>query len=438
MGEPGSGWRGLRRSPALAWALWDCGAAGLSAIAVTFVFSVYLTSVGRGHPGGTSVDSWLGRAVALAGLIVALLAPLIGEWVAAPSQRRAALASLTAMAALLTCAMSLIREQPSYLWAGLALLAATAACGDLAMVPYNAMLRTVSTPATVGRISGFGYAAGYAGNVVLLLLVYAGFMAGDGDHRGFLHLPTADGWNVRAAMLVTAAWLAVFALPLLRMPSGADPRPDPAGGRLGGYRKLWADVRAEWHRDRNLIYYLLASAILRDGLVGVFTFGAVLGVTVYHVAKADVLIFGVAACAVAAIGAVAGGLLDGRIGSKTVIVGSLTAILTTGLVLLGSAGPAAFWVCGLVLCLFIGPAQSSARTLLLKLVPDGREGVAFGLYTMSGRAVSFLAPWLFSLFVDVFHSDRAGLGGLCTVLALGLAAILAVRVTPQQQAGPRR
>jgi UMF1 family MFS transporter len=59
---------------------------------------------------------------------------------------------------------------------------------------------------------------------------------------------------------------------------------------------------------------------------------------------------------------------------------------------------------------------------------EGKEGVAFGLYTMTGRAVAPLAPWLFFVFVDVFGSDRAGLGGICVVLALGLAGMVLVRV----------
>lgn len=439
MGDLASGSRTFQRSRVVAWALWDCGSSGLGAVVVTFVFSVYLTSsVGQGMPAGASPASWLGRALAVAGLTVATLAPLIGVWVADPRRRRAALATFTAAAVVLTCAMSLIREQPGYLWAGLALLAAAAACGDLATVPYNAMLRQLSTPATSGRISGFGYAAGYTGNVVLLLAVYLGFMSGTGDSRGYLGLSAHDGLNVRAAMLLTAAWLAVFALPLLltahRLPALAEP-PRRVTGLLDGYRQLWSDVTAEWRRDRALVYYLLASAVFRDGLTGVFTFGAVLGVTVYQVSRADVLIFGMAACVVAAIGAVAGGLLDGRIGSKLVIVGSLAAIIAAGLTLMTLSGPRAFWACGLVLCLFIGPAQASARTLLLRMASEGKEGVAFGLYTMTGRAVSFLAPWLFSVFIDVFHTDRAGMGGLCTVLALGLAAMLAVRVP--RLPGPR-
>jgi UMF1 family MFS transporter len=418
------------RSRVVAWALWDCGSTGVNAIVVTFVFSVYLTQqVGAGLPGDTTPASWLGRVLTVAGLSVALLAPATGVWVDAPHRRRTALAVLTGVVVALTCAMSLIRADYHYLWPGLVLLACTAACSDLATVPYNAMLRQMSTPQNSGRISGFGLAAGYFGSVILLLVVYVGFIRGDGDTRGMLGLAAADGQPVRAAVLLAAAWFALFALPLLvtgRVPAVDDRQ--PGVGFLGAYRALWTEVKGEWHRDRTVVYYLLASAVFRDGLAGVFAFGAVLGVTVYDVSPADVLLFGVCACVVAAVGAVAGGLLDDMIGSKAVIVGALTAMIATSLVLLTLSGTLAFWICGLLLCLFIGPTLSAARNLMLRLSAEGKEGVAFGLYTTTGRAVSFLAPWMFFTFIDLFGTDRAGLAGLCLVLAVGLAAMLAVRV----------
>ena len=368
---------------------------------MTFVFSVYLTgSVGVGLGGDTSPASWLGRALAVAGGVVAVLAPATGVWVQAPLR--------------------------------LALLAATAACTDLASVPYNAMLRQLSTPRNSGRISGFGSAAGYFGSVMLLVVVYFGFVAGSGSgpDRGLLALPAADGLNIRFAMLLTAGWLVVFALPLLvnaHRIVPADAESPQRVGLLGAYRKVWADVGAEWRRDRNLVYYLMASAVFRDGLTGVFVFGAVLGVSVFGLSPADVLLFGIAACVVAAAGAVLGGHVDDRVGSKPVIVGSLCAMIVIGVVLLMTSGSVAFWVCGLLLCLFIGPTQSSARTMLLRMCPERREGVAFGLYTMTGRAATFLAPWMFFTFVDVFGTDRAGLAGLVVVLVAGLIAVLPVR-----------
>jgi MFS transporter, UMF1 family len=324
----------------------------------------------------------------------------------------------------------LIRDDGSYLLAGLLLLGFTAACNDLASVPYNAMLRQLTTPETSGRVSGFGWAAGYVGSMALLLVVYAGFVAGSGPTAGLFGIATAEGLNTRMAMLVTAAWMAVFALPVLIAPPPRDVETPPPSsmGVLGAYRKLWSDLTSEWRRDRNVVYYLLASAVFRDGLAGVFTFGAVLGVNVYGISVADVLLFGVSANIVAAIGAAVGGLLDDRVGSKTVILSSLAAMIAVGLTLMALSGAAAFWVCGLLLCLFIGPTQASARTLLLRMTAEGKEGVAFGLYTMTGRAVAPLAPFMFSTFVAVLGTDRAGIGGLMLVLAMGFAAMLVVRV----------
>jgi MFS transporter, UMF1 family len=418
-----------RRRSQVSWALWDFGATGVNAIVVTFVFSVYLTSsVGQDLPGQTSPASWLGRALALAGLVVALLAPVTGVWVDAPWRRRRALALLTGAVVVLTAAMSLIRDDYHYLLPGLILLACTAACNDLATVPYNAMLRQVSTNESTGRISGFGLAMGFLGSVVLLLIVYFGFISGGGDAHGLLGLPGADGQNVRAAVLLAAGWFAVFALPVFfAVPAPEPGERTPSVGFLGAYRTLWSEIVGEWRRDRNVVYYLLASAVFRDGITGVATFGAVLGVKVYGISASDVLLFGVGASVIAAVGAALGGLLDDRLGSKPVIVGSLFAMITVAVTLMALSGAAAFWACGLLLCLFIGPIQASARTLMLRISADGKEGVAFGLFTTTGRAVSFLAPWLFSAFIDVFGTDRAGMGGLCVVLALGLAGMLAVR-----------
>ena len=118
-------------------------------------------------------------------------------------------------------------------------------------------------------------------------------------------------------MLLAAAWFALFALPVLIAVPHPKPAPEDrraAVGFLGAYRKLWAEVVGEWRRDRNVVYYLLASAVFRDGLAGVFAFGAILGVSVYGVSDADVLLFGVSASVIAAVGALLGGLVDDRLG----------------------------------------------------------------------------------------------------------------------------
>ncbi|MDI9917992.1 MFS transporter [Rhodococcus sp. IEGM 1379] len=425
-----------KRSQVFAWGLWDWGSAAFNAVILTFVFSVYLTdAVGDDLPGSISASSWLGWSLGIAGFFIAVLAPISGQRFDATGRRKLSLAVLTGLTVLSMSGLYFVQDSYHYLWLGLVLLAVGSVIFELAGVPYNAMMRQVSTPENIGRVSGFGWAMGYFGGIVLLLLCYFGFIVGDGDTRGFLGLTTDGGFNIRMVALLAAVWFAVFAIPVfLKVPelptSDADPGAAKAGF-LDSYRVLWRDLRELWTVDRRTIYFLIASALFRDGLAGVFTFGAVLAVNVYGIAAADVLLFGVAANVVAAVGALVAGRFDDRIGPKTVITVSLASMIVVGSVLIAVSGRLMFWIFGLALCLFVGPAQSSSRTFLARITPPGREGQLFGLYATTGRAVSFLAPTLFGFFAWAFGADRAGIVGLVLVLALGLVALMAVK-SPEQ------
>jgi MFS transporter, UMF1 family len=122
-----------------------------------------------------------------------------------------------------------------------------------------------------------------------------------------------------------------------------------------------------------------------------------------------------------------------------VIVASLVGMIVAGVILLFVSGPLAFWILGLFLTLFVGPAQSSSRTFLARLAPAGREGQLFGLYATTGRAASFLAPTLFGLFITVFGAQRAGILGILLVLAMGLVALWPVKppVAVSSRTSPR-
>lgn len=427
VGAPGV----VTKKQVLAWGFWDWGGAAFQAVILTFVFSVYLTdSVGADLPGGVSATSWLGWSLGIAGVLVAVLAPVSGQRSDARGRRKRLLFVLSTATVVCMAALFFVKDDYHYLWLGLILLSVASVLFEVAQVPYTAMLRQVSTPDNLGRVSGFGWAMGYFGGIVLLLMCYFGFIDGDGDERGLLGITTEDGLNIRLVALLAAVWFLVFSLPVLfAVPELPVTDPEAAAARAGyleSYRVLWRDVSELWRIDRRTVWFLVASALFRDGLAGVFTFGAVLAVTVYGISSADVLLFGVAANVVAALGAVVAGRVDDVLGPKLVIVVSLVSMIVAGLVLLAVSGPLMFWIFGLILCLFVGPAQSASRTFLTRIVPPGREGQMFGLYATTGRAVSFLAPSLFGLFVFLFDADRAGIIGIVLVLAAGLLALLRV------------
>lgn len=425
------------RGQIVAWGLWDWGSAALNAVVLTFVFSVYLTTAVSGLdkdqncipdvPCIPHAGTWLAWSLGAAGLIIAVLAPVTGQRADAGGHRKRSVGMWTGLVVLTMMALYFVKDETSYLWLGLLLLGIASIFGSFAEVSYSAMMRQISTPQTVGRVSGFGWSMGYFGGIVLLLVSYLGFVAGHGPLKGFLGVTSEGGFNIRLVAVVAAIWFALFAIPVLfSVPETPGLPKEKRVGFVESYRVLFRDVAELWRVDRNAVFFLLASALFRDGLAAVFALGAVLAVKVYGISQADVLIFGVVANLVSAAGALYAGRLDDRVGPKRVIVGALIGLVVTSLILLFVSGPRMFWIFGLILTLFVGPAQSSSRTYLARIAPVGREGQMFGLYTTTGRAVSFLAPALFGLFSGLFDGERWGIIGIILVLGAGLAALLPV------------
>jgi UMF1 family MFS transporter len=420
-----------------AWASWDWGGAAFNAVITTFVFTVYLTSglfvdpaLREGTPAyddaKAALSSGLGTALAVAGLVVAVLAPVLGRRADASGRRKPGLALCTGVVVTSMLAMFLVVGAPAYFPLGVLLVAVGTVFSEIAAVNYNAMLLTIAPPRSIGRVSAVGWASGYLGGIVLLLLLYVTLIP---QGPQLLGVPETDGLGIRICALACGVWTAVFSLPLfLVVPDGrgGDGR---APGLLAAYRRIAADLAALWRSDRNLLGFLVASAVFRDGLTGVFTFGAVIASTVFGFGFGQVLIFGVAANVVAGASTLLSGRFDDRFGPKPVILVSLVGLVVAGsaVFVARDAGTTAFWIGGLVLCLFVGPAQSASRSLLARLAPPGREGELFGLYATTGRAATFLAPALFSLFIAITRDQAFGILGIVLVLAAGLALLVPIR-----------
>lgn len=428
----GFGW------PVYAWGLWDWGSAAFNAVITTFVFSVYITSDSFG-PGASSKLGW---ALAGAGLVIALLAPITGQRADRSGRRTAWLGVNTALVIAASAGMFFVQPSPDYLWLGLLLLASGNVFFEFASVNYNAMLNDVSTPADVGRISGFGWGLGYLGGIVLLLIVYFGLIS---PEVGLFGVTDENALDVRVTMLLCAGWTLVFSLPVLltnRDPRGAR-RAAPRVGVVESYRLLFRSIAALWRSDRNTVWFLLSSAVFRDGLAGVFTFGAVIAARVFGFSDGGVIIFGIAANVVAGLATIGFGYLDDRLGPKRLIVFSLTCMIVAGLVIfaLHDLGTPLFWVFGLLLAIFVGPAQSASRTFLARLIPPGKEGEIFGLYATTGRAVSFMAPAGFSIAIwlgaavtgvgDVDDAQHWGILGIVAVLLVGLTMLVTLVQPPR-------
>jgi UMF1 family MFS transporter len=224
----------------------------------------------------------------------------------------------------------------------------------------------------------------------------------------------------------------VFSIPLFVNVPEVPPSTD-ASRRVGffeGYVVLVKDIARLYREARPAFWFLLASAVYRDGLAGVFAFGGVLAAVAFHFTANEVMLFGIAANIVAGISTIVAGRFDDRFGAKAVIVFALAGLVLMAIVVfaLSSTGTIVFWIGGLVLSAFVGPAQAASRSLLARVTPTGRQGEIFGLYATTGRVASFISPAMWTGFIAAFGATIYGVLGIALVLLVGLVLLLFVRL----------
>ncbi|MDO5746236.1 MAG: MFS transporter [Actinomycetaceae bacterium] len=428
-------------STTFAWSLWDWGSAAFNAVATTFVFSVYLTKDGV-FMAKEDATLRLSIGLTIAGIIIALTAPISGQRADRKGKGTFWLGVNSFFVFL--CLLGMVFVAPEgplgaegMLWLGVACLGIGNIFFEFASVNYNAMLSRVSERKYMGRVSGLGWGMGYIGGIVLLIILLYGFIS----DNALIETSGENGWTIRVCMLVAAFWFGAFALPVLfkvrgRRVAGVEDDIAPEG-IVDSYKHLWGTVKMLHKIAPDTLKFMIASAIFRDGLAGVFTYGAILAATVFAFTDSEVVLFGVVANVVAGIATIAFGALDDKIGPRKVILGSLLSMILCAMAVyfFHDGGKIVFWTVGMALCVFVGPTQSASRSYLGRLIPKGREGEVFGLYATTGRAVSFLAPAMFALSValgkmfvpDGVSAQHWGIVGISIILLAGLLLMLPVK-----------
>lgn len=418
--------------------MWDWGAQPFNTVITTFVFAVYLTSESFGDTNTTSTALAIGTAVS--GLLVALLAPVLGQNSDRTGRGVRNLRIQTWVLAALSASLFFVKPEPGFLVLGLVLLGAGSIISEIASVNYNASIEQVASPKNVGRVSGFGWGMGYLGGILVLLLLFFLFIQ---PKVGLFGVTDNNAMDIRVSMLVCGVWILLFTLPAFAVLKDVPRDQAPRVGVIDSYRLVWDSLRRLWGSSRHTVYFLGASALFRDGLAGVFAFGAILAAGTFGMSASEVIIFGAAANIVAGLATMAFGLLDDKIGPKQVIVISLVAltVLGAGVFIFHDGGPTIFWTLGLAMTAFVGPAQAASRSFLARVIPDGHAGEIFGLYATTGRVVSFLSPAAFALFIwlgaVITGEDNTqywGILGIALVLVAGLVVLLPVK-SPEEQVG---
>lgn len=406
-----------------AWCLYDWANSAFNTVIGTFVFSVYFTrAVAEDQIAGTAQWS---AALAAAGFLVAVLSPVLGAVADRTGRRKPWLALFTATTVAASAALFWVRPDPAYVPLALGAMVVASVAFELAGVFYNAMLPALAPPERIGRVSGWGWGVGYFGGLTCLVVALFGLVQAERPLFGLLE--TAEQEHVRATALLVAVWYGLFALPLfLRTPDQPATGIGLAEAVRAGLRTLAATARAA-RRYLNILRYLVASAVYRDGLNTLFAFGGIYAAGTFGMSFEQIVLFAIALNVASGLGALGFAWVDDAIGAKRTILISLAGLIAFGLPLLLVETQRAFWLLALGLGVFVGPAQAAGRSLMGRLAPPHLTTEMFGLYALSGKAVTFLGPLALGWATETFASQRAGMATILGFFLAGLVLMLTVR-----------
>jgi UMF1 family MFS transporter len=398
---------GFNRKQVASWCLYDFANSSYSAVIAAVVFPVYYASFVVGNEAGLG-DLWWGRAVSLSMLTVALASPVLGGIADFMGSRKRFLILFT-----LLCAGSV--GMFSFLEKGMILsgflLAVAANIGlEGGIVFYNSFFPLIVTREYQGRVSSWGFAVGYAGSMLSLVIA----------------LPLVERGYYGATWLMVSGFVLLFSMPaFLSLPAdkrGATFRDSASNGM----RFTWRTLKNIF-RDSDARKFLLAYLLYADGVSTVIVFSSLFAASTLGFGPTELIILYLLVQGTALAGAVAMAKPVDYWGPKKVV--SISLLLWTAVCVMAFfvIVKAHFWAIALVAGLGLGTVQAASRAFYAQLIPKGHESEYFGVYALAGKSSAVIGPLLFGYVSSAMASQRPAIISVTVFFIAGLAILQFVR-----------
>lgn len=428
------------------WFFFDWASQPYNTLLITFIFAPYVKElIGDGARAQTA---W-GFGIGLAGFLIAILAPVLGAISDVSGNRIRWIWGFSGLYVIGSAMLWFAAPGDFNLYQTLFFFGIGMIGMEFATIFTNSMLPDLGTKEEIGRISGNGWAFGYLGGLIALVLMLVLFAEDAETGKTLIGIDPVLGLNAaeregtRFVGPLTALWYAVFMIPFFVFVRDPKPvaRPDGAVGEaLSGLRRTLRNLP----RTPSLFAYLTSSMFYRDALNGMYVFGGIYASGVLDWSVVFIGVFGIVAIIAGAIFAVIGGRMDARFGPKPVISVSILVLTFVAVSIVfvsrdavygvpvaeGSMLPdITFFVFGALIGAAGGVIQSASRTMMVRQANPERMAEAFGLYALAGKATSFLAPTLIGIATAISGSQQIGVSPLIFLFLIGL--ILLRYVKPQ-------
>jgi UMF1 family MFS transporter len=372
------------------WYLYDFGNSAYASAVYLAVYSVYFKDRVVGGAQGTRL--W-GVAETIAAIVVLLSGPILGTLADFAGSKKRFLLFFTAMSCIFTASLFIIK--PGMIVTGIVLFVMADIGYRAAQIFYDGLLPEIATPKEMGRVSGIGWAVGTVGGILILLLlmplkgILSAFMAEE--------TLTSTAMVSRVAMIITAVFFVVFAIPIfVWVREKARGHRLPAGENYFGLavKRLQNTFRTA-RGFREFLKFIIAFFVYNDGIMIVMGFASIIGATLFGLKEQEILIFFILVQLTNVVGSYVFGVLADRIGAKRSLILSLVLMIAVVIWLFFAHGHTTFFIIGAVAGIAMAGAQSVSRTMVALFAPPGKSAEFFGFFATFGRVSSVIAPLLF-------------------------------------------
>ena len=435
-----------------AWVCYEWANQPYFSLITIFLFAPYLTSTVIADPvHGQAV--W-GYTQAIAGIIIALASPLLGAMADAAGPRKPWIVFFTIFCTIGCFGLWIAVPGAPILPIMLSLIVASVGM-EFAIIFANAMLPTIASERRIGLLSGIGIGVGQLAAIIALVIVLITLQLPGVVSASFI--PDAPLFGLSKAAYetdrivgpISGVWFFVFMLPLLFIvPDQKHRGLSRSAAAKAGLVRLGHTIAEAWH-FRNVALYLLSRMAFYDGMNAIFVFGGILAATTFHWGAMEMAIYGLWATFFAAFGAFIGGWVDQRYGSKKTLIVSLVLALVSFVILISfdrdrlfffievpveadakafsTLPQQAFLLTIAFFALMAGPTIASSRTMLARIAPVEMMTEFFGLYSLAGKATTFVAPLLIGIVTAWSGSQRIGLMVVIPLIVIGIAMLAFVK-----------
>lgn len=387
-----------RRREVISWCLYDFANSFYAAVIIATVWAAYYANEIVGNDAGAG-DLWWGRAVSASMLAVAVTSPIVGALADFVALRKRLLVLYTLVSVTGTALLATVR--PGLVFYGFALTVIANFGFEGALVFYNSYLPLLAEPERQGRLSGWGFATGYAGSLVGLAAA----------------LPLVQRGHFGLAFVMVACCFLAFSLPaFVALPADAPRRKGFGQAAREGLHGTWSTLK-EIVRRPALRRFMLAYFVYIDGINTVIYFSSIFAAHTLGFSMSQLILVFIVVQISALAGALAWARPTDRIGPKRVI---LLMLMQWALVVVGAYFVIEKWQFFVLAALAgtgLGAVQSASRAFLSRMIPPERAGEFFGFYALSGKTASIVGPLVFGL-VSVLSGGNQRLSVLSVLLFL--------------------